>query len=67
MDPQVHKRFLDYRETFTYFGRSGMKQLAAADFVAADAEYRELAAKGEARDDEEEARFAELGNILFRD
>ncbi len=67
MDPAVHKRFLEYRDRFTYFGRGGMVRLGQAEFVAADAEYRALVAKNEARDDEEEARFSELAKILFHD
>ena len=67
MDPATHKRFLDYRATFGYFGRAGAVMLGAAEFAAADAEYRALAAKSDARDDEEEARFAELAKLLFRD
>ena len=67
MDRTTHARFLDYREKFTYFGRGGMAQLDAASFAEADREQRELAAKGEARDDEEEASFAELTLQLFRD
>ncbi len=66
MDPIVHKRFLDYRETHIYFGRK-QPMLNQGEFVAADTEQRMLAAKGEARDDEEEARFAELSKMLFRD
>ena len=68
MDPKVHNRFLDYRERYIYFAK-GVKapQLTANEFVAADAEYRELQTKGEARDDEEEARFEELTRLLFRD
>ena len=49
MDPKTHKRFLDYREKFTYFGRGEMVQLNAADFTAADNEYRELEAMGQTR------------------
>ncbi len=67
MDRQTHARFLDYREKFTYFGRGGMAQLDAASFEDADKEQRDLAAKGEARDDEEEERFAALTHMLFRD
>jgi hypothetical protein len=67
MDPATHKRFLDYRETFVYFGRSGAVILTAAEFAAADSEYRVLAAKGDARDDEEEEQFAALARLLFRD
>ena len=67
MDPKTHKRFLDYREKFTYFGRGEMVQLNAADFTAADNEYRELEARGATRDDEEEARLEYLIQILLRD
>jgi hypothetical protein len=67
MDPSVHKRFLDYRERFTYFGRAGVIILTADQFVAADSDYRALEAKGDARDDEEELRFVELAKMLFRD
>ncbi len=67
MDPKTHKRFLDYREKFTYFGRGEMVQLNAADFTAADTEYRALDAKAVGRDDEEEARFEYLIELLLRD
>jgi hypothetical protein len=68
MDPHVHKRFLDYRERYIYFGQGGkLVQLGPDEFVAADAEHRELEAKGEARDDEEEQRLVELTRLLFRD
>jgi hypothetical protein len=68
MDPKVHNRFLDYRERYIYFAK-GVKapQLTANEFVAADAEYRELYAKGDAREDEEEVRLEELARLLFRD
>jgi hypothetical protein len=66
MDPVVHKRYLDYRDRYGYFGRK-KAMLSMQDFEKADAEHRALAAKGDARDDEEEARFAELSVLLFRD
>ncbi len=66
-DPKaVHKRFLDYRETHVYFGRK-MKLLDLATFTALDAEHRALTEKGASRDDEEEARFEEVSNLLHRD
>jgi hypothetical protein len=66
MDPETHKRFLDYRARHVYFGAK--KALLGADaFVAADAEQRALEARGEARTPQEEARFAELSATLFRD
>jgi hypothetical protein len=68
MDPAVHKRFLEYRELYVYFAK-GVKapQLTAAEFADADGEHRALAAKGDARDDEEDARFEALAKLLFRD
>jgi hypothetical protein len=67
-DPQVHKRFLDYRERFSYFAKGAQARLLSyEEFAAADAEQRTLDAKGDARDDEEEARLAELNRVLFRD
>ena len=66
MDPITHKRFLEYRERYVYFG-SGKRQLDAGEFVGADVEQRALDAKGDARTDEEEARFVELSAVLFRD
>ncbi len=68
MDPHVHKRFLDYRERYVYFAKGvKLRELTAAEFTALDAEHRTLDAKGDARDDEEEARFAEVAKLLFRD
>ena len=66
MDPVTHKRFLDYRERHVYFG-SGKRQLDAQEFAIADVEHRALDARGDARTDEEEARFVELSAVLFRD
>jgi hypothetical protein len=67
MDPATHKRFLDYRERHTYFGKR-QKLLSMAEFAPLDEEHRALHAKGEeARDDEEEERFAELSRLLLRD
>jgi hypothetical protein len=66
-DPAVHKRYLEYRDRHEYFGKL-VKQLTMAEFIPLDAEHLALDAKGEdARDDEEAARFEELGAILFRD
>jgi len=67
MDPATHKRFLDYRERHAYFGKRE-KLLAMAEFEALDREHRTLDAKGEdARDDEEQERYAELSRLLLRD
>lgn len=66
MDPQTHKRYLDYRARFEYFGRN-VAILTALEYAPLDAELRELQAKGDACDDEEEARLAELLSILLMD
>lgn len=66
VDPAVHKRYLEYRERHRYFGGAAAL-LTREEFVDADTEQRALDAKGEARDDDEEARFAELSQALFRD
>ena len=66
-DPQAHKRYLEYRERHSYFGKAE-KLLSLADYVPLEKELAELDAKGEERrDDEEAARFEELARVLFRD
>jgi hypothetical protein len=67
LDPAAHKRFLDYRERYEYFGRKGTTILTAAEFEAAETELRALDAKADGRDDEEDERWAALRKILFRD
>ncbi len=67
MDARVHRRFLDYRDRHEYFGRD-LPRLDLARFTELDLEFRGLDAKGEdARDDEEQARFAELAKVLLMD
>ncbi len=66
MDQATHKRYLDYRDRYSYFGRK-MQQLSMAEYEAAEKELAALTARGEARDDEEEARYDELLKILFKD
>ena len=66
MDPETHKRYLAYRDKHAYFGASS-KVLGRDEFIAADKEQRELDAKGERRDDDEEQRWTELSKLLFRD
>ncbi|MGA7118651.1 MAG: hypothetical protein WBY94_01065 [Polyangiaceae bacterium] len=68
MDPQAHRRFLDYRERFGYFEKEqSAPMLSYGEFLTAETEQRALDAKGEARDDEEEARFVELTKRLLLD
>lgn len=66
MDRALHKRYLDYRETFVYFGRGGMVMMSAAEFTSADEELRLLDATGQKRTPEEEQRKTELDAVLFR-
>jgi hypothetical protein len=66
LDRIIHKRYLDYRECHVYFGRK-LALMSGAEFAEADSLYRVLEAKGDTRDDEEEARFLELAKVLFRD
>jgi hypothetical protein len=65
MDRALHKRYLDYRDTFEYFGRK-MVRLTAEEFAKAEVELRELDAKGNRRDADDETRKTELERILFR-
>jgi hypothetical protein len=66
VDPASHKRYLDYRERHAYFGRR-LALMTMAEFVAAEKEYQELAARAAERDDDDEARFALLERLLLRD
>jgi len=65
MDRALHKRYLDYRDAFEYFGRN-MTRLTAEQFARAEEELRALDAKSTRRDADEEARWKELERILFR-
>jgi hypothetical protein len=64
IDPAQHKRFLDYRDLHVYFG-SKKPAMGWDSFHQLDNEYKELVSRK--RDDEEEVRFEELGNLLHRD
>jgi hypothetical protein len=66
VDKATHQRYLDYRDRHAYFGAT-TPALAREAFITADAEHLTLDAKGEARDDEEEARYEELSKLLLRD
>ena len=66
-DPQAHKRYLEYRDRHSYFGRAE-KMLSLVEYTPLEKELAELESKGEdGRDDEEEVRFAHLAKVLFRD
>ncbi len=73
-DARIHKRYLDYRDRHEYFGKTHgpggptqIRLVAYEEFARLDAEHAALEAKGEQRDDEEEARYVELSALLFRD
>jgi hypothetical protein len=66
VDPDTHRRFLEYRDRHAYFG-GATPLLTREQFLAADVEQRDLESKGERRDDDEEARWVELSKLLFRD
>jgi hypothetical protein len=66
VDRDAHRRYLEYRDRHAYFGAT-TPVMTRDDFLRADEEQRTLDAKGESRDDEEEARYAELSKILLRD
>lgn len=66
MDRAQHNRYLDYRERHSYFG--AQKPLLSGDaFLAAESEWESLHAAGSDRDEEDEARYADLTALLFRD
>jgi len=65
MDRALHRRYLDYREMFAYFGRK-IVILSAAEFTQADTELAGLTAKGKVLSEEEERRKDELEKLLFR-
>jgi hypothetical protein len=66
-DRQAHKRYLEYRDRHSYFGKSE-QLLTLEEYIPLEIELAELEAKGEDdRDDEEQVRYAELAKILFRD
>ena len=66
VDPETHRRLLEYRDRHAYFGGTDAI-LTKEQFLATDVEQRLLEAKGDSRDDEEEARYNELSKVLFRD
>ena len=54
-------------ERFAYFAKEGRTKLTYDLFATAEVEQRVLSAKGDTRDDEEEARFVELNRLLLLD
>ena len=66
-DARTHRRYLDYRERLVYFVKEGRTRLSYEQFELAECEHRALEVKGEARDEEDDARFAELARALLCD
>jgi hypothetical protein len=65
MERALHRRYLDYREMFVYFGRK-IAILTAEEFTQADEELAALSAKGKNLDRKDENRKEELEALLFR-
>ena len=69
MDPKQHARFLTYLESYEYFRRPGLSKLAREQWVALDAELRDLLARAKPtlNGAPEPERVKELRRILLRD
>lgn len=65
IDRDVHRRYLDYRESYEYFAR-GEPRMSLEEFAPLDAELRALSARDDL-DDEEEVRKETLARLLYRD
>jgi hypothetical protein len=61
------KGYLEYLELYGYFARSGEPKISQEAYVAADAEWKALAARHPQLTPEERARVAELKALLYRD
>ncbi len=66
MDRETHLRYLEYLDRHEYFGKT-QRRLTREQFLLLDQEERMLTGLGESRDDEQEARWAEVTKVLFRD
>ncbi len=70
MDPETHRRFLDYLELRRYFARdSDLPKLAPAEFTELDVELGRLLVKERegASEPADVRRIVELRRVLFRD
>ena len=69
MDPQTHRRFLDYLELRGYFARSDMPKLDAESFAELDSELSRLLELERSGSVEatQSRRIGALRKILFRD
>lgn len=68
MDRDTHRRFLQYRESFPYWNSPSTKMLGRDEFIALDAELRELDEKGKDHWDATDIRrVAVLRKKLLRD
>jgi hypothetical protein len=66
-DQSVHRRFLEYRDLFVYFGHM-RTQLNIKDFTPLDAELAALLGKPKKElDDEDHRRIEDLRDVLLRD
>jgi hypothetical protein len=64
----MHERaYHEYLELYAYFARGGMPRLSSAEFEAAAAEWKALAAKHPRLEKEERERLGLLKALLFRD
>lgn len=61
------KGYLEYLELYIYFARTGERKLSQDDFLAADAEWKELGARHKDLDKHELMRLSELKSALYRD
>ena len=61
------KGYLEYLELYAYFARTGERKLSQADYEAADAEWKALAARAGKLDATEKARLEDLKAVLYRD
>jgi hypothetical protein len=69
VDPKTHTRFLTYLESYEYFRRPGLAKLAREQWIALDAELRELLAREKPKllGAPEPPRVKELRRMLLRD
>jgi hypothetical protein len=61
------KGYLEYLELYGYFARNGEAKISQEEFVAADGEWKGLAARHPKLSPEERARLVTLKALLYRD
>lgn len=69
VDPKAHRRFLEYQELWTVFGRDDRKKLDRASWESLDAEHEALLARAAEAElhAAAQARLARLRHALLRD